>query len=125
MRKLLTFGFSLVLVCGLSGCDSSAETTIKEMIAAVEDLTKIFESITDKASAEAALPKLQKAAERVHELGQKVKNLKVTKGEQEKLQKYLSQMETAAKKLATAAINATMKAPDKAKDIMAALTKAQ
>jgi hypothetical protein len=128
MRNVLTFGFGLVLVGGLSGCGGSggAESTFKEMISAINEMAQVYESIKDEASADAALPRLQKAAARYRESANKMKAIKVTKSEDDRLEKqFKPELDKARTKLQQAIMNAALKAPKKAQEIIAALAKVQ
>jgi hypothetical protein len=127
MRKVLGCGLALVLVCGVSGCGSSAaEQTMKDTIAAENELADIMEGIKDDASAEAAIPKMEKVGERMKEIVRKVKSLKMTKDEEKKLQeKYKPEMEKMQERLKNATMNLVKKAPGKSQKVMQAFMKVQ
>jgi hypothetical protein len=124
MRKVLLVGFVLVASFGLGGCGSKAENAFKESIAAVNEMAQAFESVKDDASADAAIPRLQKAAQRFQDIAKQRAALKLDPSEEKRLQEqYMPEMSKAMQKLIVAATSAAFKAPKKARDMTAALAK--
>ena len=125
MKKCIGLGLALVLLCGVSGCGSSeAEEAAKDLIATMNELTAILNGIKDDASADAAIPKIEKQAEKMSVLNRKMKLNKLTAEEDKKLEeKYRAQVAEAGKKLAGAMASAIQKAPRKAQQILAAVSR--
>ncbi len=126
MRNVVTLGLAVAMTLGLSGCGGSggAEGVMKDMLANMNEMTATLESIKDDASADAAIPKLEKQSARMKELTDKAKAMKLSPEEDKKLQeKYKSQTDEAVKKMIAASVQAGMKAPKKAKEIAAAVQK--
>jgi hypothetical protein len=122
---MLTLGVVLVAACGLGGCGGSkAENAIKESIATVNEMAQALESVKDDASADAAIPRLQKAAQRFQEIAKQRAAFKLDPTEEKRLQEqYMPEMSKAMQKLIVAATSAAFKAPKKARDMTAALAK--
>jgi hypothetical protein len=70
MRTLFVFGLGVLLLCGLSGCGGDAEAGLKECVATMNDIGKTLEGVKDEASADAALPQVEK---KVNEFNQQKK----------------------------------------------------
>jgi hypothetical protein len=120
MKKMFVLLFAFVLLGSLSGCGSSAG---KDQLAAVNEMASILEGIKDDKSAEEALPKLEKAADKARAAGEKV-----TAGgamSESEATKYAKEMADAQTKLMAASMKAAMAAKGKSKEISAALAKAQ
>jgi hypothetical protein len=118
-----TVSLALVLAAGLSGCgDSSAESAMKDMIAALNGLAESLESVKDDASADAALPQIRKAAQRVAAAAEKLQNQKVTQDEEKRLgEKYKKELAKAQERLMRASMSAGMKAPKRALEFAVAM----
>jgi hypothetical protein len=126
MRRLFGLGLTLVVVCGFSGCGGGGpEGQLKEMISTMNQLADSLESIKDDASADAAIPKIESAAEKMGDLAKKMKDQKLSKEEDKRLQdKYEKELQAATKRMQAAALKAIQKAPGKAQKIGAAMQKA-
>ncbi len=119
MLRKLHFGvIGAVVVVAFSGCGSSADSVLDEQITTLKEMKVNFESIKDDASAEAALPKLDKAAAKSKELDEKVLSLKVQPDN-----KKLTDMVAAKQAAVLAAQGAMMKTKNKSKDVMDILLK--
>ena len=128
MKKRLIFGFGLVMLCGMSGCSgSSAEGILKEQVAEMNNITTLLQGIKDDASADAAMPKIEKSVLRIKELDGKLKDLKMPVSEKKRLEdQYVNkEIPDAASKMQAALVQAMTKAPKKAMDIAAILKKAK
>ena len=80
-----------------------------------------MEGVKDDKSAEEALPKLEKAADKARVAGEKVASSKLSEGEATKYGKGLGEAQS---KMSAAAMKAALAAPSKGKDITSALAKA-
>jgi hypothetical protein len=118
MKKTFVLMLAIVLLGGLTGCGSSAT---KDQVTAVNEMAVILEGIKDDKSAEEALPKLEKAADKARVAGEKVASSKLSEGEATKYGKELGEAQS---KMSAAAMKAALAAPSKGKDITAALSKA-
>lgn len=116
MKKLCVC--CLVLAGGIAGCGSAA----KDQLAAINEMTTILEGIKDDKSAEEAMPKLEKTADKAREAGEKVSGSKMSEGD---ATKYLKDMGEAQARMQSAATKAAASAPSKSKPILAALARAQ
>jgi hypothetical protein len=128
MKKLVGMGIALVVLSALAGCSGGggAESLMNEQIKTMNELSGVLEGIKDDASADAAVPKLEKLALQIKELDKKGKDIKVSADEKKKLEeKFKGQLEEAVKRLMAASVGAGMKAPAKAKQIQAAMEKAK
>ena len=125
MRTVFAFGVGLVMLCGLSGCGSSGpEGTTKELISTMNEMASTMEGIKDEASGEAAVPKLQKAAERGQELAKKMESYKLSPEQKKKLEEtYKKEIEDVGKRLMSAMIQAGGKAPKAMQKIGEAMKK--
>lgn len=101
MKKIAFSGVLLVLVCGLAGCKSKHEAAVDDANALMTELCDIIEGVTDDASAQAAIPKIESVGTRLKELGERARTLGTPpKEEQEKLQKrYQEKWEQTGKRL--------------------------
>jgi hypothetical protein len=118
MKKLGVLTLALVL-SGVVGCGGSSAA--KDQVAAVNEMASILEGIKDDKSADEALPKLEKAADKAREAGERVASSKLSADEASKYAKDLGDAQT---KMSSAAAKAAMAAPSKSKQITAALAKA-
>ncbi len=125
MSSVMTLGLALALGVAQNGSGAdSAEGILKDMLATMKEMTATLESIKDDASAEAAIPKLEKLSFRMKELMDKGKALKLSPQEEKKLQdKFKAQTEEAMKKLIKASASAGFNAPARAQKIAAAIQK--
>ncbi|HEY7307740.1 MAG TPA: hypothetical protein VH643_00105 [Gemmataceae bacterium] len=118
MKNMCVLMFAFLLLGGLTGCGSSAT---KDQITAVNEMATLLEGIKDDKSAEEALPKLEKAADKARAAGEKVASSKLSEGDATKYAKELGEAQT---KMSAAAMKAALAAPGKGKEITAALAKA-
>src|SRR5690348_1314549 len=118
MKKMFVLLCACLLLGGLMGCGSSGTT---DQIAAVNEMATILDGVKDDKSAEEALPKLEKAADKARVAGEKVASSKLSESEATKYAKELSEAQS---KMSASAMKATLAAPKKSKDISAALAKA-
>jgi hypothetical protein len=72
MKRWLPFGLTLVLLCGVSGCKSSHDAIAADYIAIMNELADILDGVSDEASAQAAVPKIEKPSERTKELADRL-----------------------------------------------------
>jgi outer membrane murein-binding lipoprotein Lpp len=120
MKKVLVLLFAVVLSGTLTGCGSASAG--KDQIAAVNEMASILEGIKDDKSAEAALPGLEKAADKARTAGEKVASGKMSESE---AATYGKEMAEALSKMQTAAMKAASAAKGKSKQITDAIAKAQ
>lgn len=118
MKKTAGLMLALVLLSGVVGCGSAA----KDQLAALQEMTSILDGIKDDRSADEALPKLEKAADRARQAGEKVVGSKMSEGD---ATKYMKEMMEAQAKMQAAAVKAGSAAKSKGQQILAALAKAQ
>ena len=125
MRVLLGIGLSLMLVgAGRAADADKAESTLKDMLKVVKEITTILQTIKDDKTADAALPKLEKATGEMKAINAKMKNYKLSKDEEKQLQeKYMKEIQDAVTKLFRASTEAGKNAPNKAQKIKEALSK--
>ena len=126
MKKLAGFGVCLFLLCGVSGCGSSGpDATMKESIVVMNDLSSILEGIKDNATADQAIPKIEKQADRMKELRKKMQELKLSTEEEKKLEeKYKPETDKARERMQKAMKQALTNAPTKAMTISQTFIKA-
>lgn len=104
MRFLTRHGASIVVLGTVGwlahGQGSAFEEVVKEMLASMEKLTAVLETIKDEETAKAARPELRQAAGRWQELRKKADNLKPpSKEEKDRLEKeYKEKMQVALRK---------------------------
>jgi hypothetical protein len=127
MRAIAVLAISLLLGGAVRGAGSAeAAQTLRDMIAAVNHISALLEGIRDDASADAALPGLEQGAQRVKDLEKKLAAYPLTDAEKKKLrQEHRQEVEKAITRLYAAARQAGMRAPKKALQIQAALSKAK
>ena len=136
MKRASVFCVALLL-CGVSGCKKSPEQLAREQVAAMNEATAVLESIQDDASAQRALPKLEKAAARIRAANEATmrswgRNRSAggdpTKAFEKlndpKVQEQIRQLTEAGFKLMAAQMQAVQRAPGKAAQIQAILNKA-
>jgi len=120
MKKMFVLLFAALLPGALTGCGSASAG--KDQLAAVNEMTSILEGIKDEKSAEAALPGLEKAADKAREAGEKVASGKLSESD---ASKYMKEMMEAQTKMQAAAMKAASAAKGKSKQITDTLAKAQ
>jgi hypothetical protein len=118
MKKTTVLVLALVLLGGVAGCGSAS----KDQLTAINEMTSILEGIKDDKSADEALPKLEKAADKARAAGEKVAGSKMSEGD---ATKYMKEMLEAQTKMQTAATKAAASAKGKNQQILAAIAKAQ
>ena len=125
MRTHLCYGLALVLLVGVNGCGGGGpEGIIKDKNATTKEIAGILEGIKDDASADAAMPKLDKACEKLGDLNKKFFEINISMEEMGKLlQKNSAESTEASQKLKTATESAQKAAPGKTAQITAALAK--
>ncbi len=119
MKKTIVLALTGVLLIGVSGCGSSPA---KEQVAALNEMTSILEGIKDDNSAQQALPKLEKAADKAREAGEQIASGKMSEAE---LKPYAKDIVEAYSNMLKAASKAGKAAKSKAMPIVMAVTKAQ
>ena len=123
MRTHLWYGLLLVLLVGASGCGGGPEAIKKDQIWVTREITVILEGIKDDASADAAIAKLDKAADRLAELNKRFSEQSLSKEEGLKLMEYAQETADTQKKMDAAQTKALAAAPGKSKQIAAAMAK--
>jgi hypothetical protein len=126
MRRV--FGLSLVLLalstgssCGAGGPDN----TTKEIIAAMNQMASIMQTIRDESSARAALPKLATAADHAGELRRQLDSYNLSSADKKRLQaKFQKDSDEARTRMTLASLQAMKKAPKKRPQIIAVLKRA-
>jgi hypothetical protein len=120
MRQWIILGLAGV-VSAATGCGgSSADSLMKDELANMKDVASILEGIKDDSSAEAALPKLEKAADRAAELSKKAEALKLSDEQKKQLEaRYKTEAQGLSHKVFTLMTEAQGKAPQKAKQLQA------
>ena len=118
MKKTALLVLALASLGGVPGCGSAS----KDQLAALAEMTTILEGIKDDKSADEALPKLEKAADKARAAGEKLSGSKMSEGD---ATKYLKDITEAQLKMQAAATKAAASAKGKSKQILAAIAKAQ
>ena len=76
MKQVAVLMGLLALVVVMSGCGGDKdEQATREMIDCMRDMNSVLEGVKDKASAEAAKPKMEKIAKRMEALGKRAKEM--------------------------------------------------
>ena len=106
MRPAIGVGIALLalggmVVLGQGGAASPYEGVIKEMIAALDNLTGVLGTIKDEPSAKAARPDLKKVADQLNGIKKKAEGLKQPeKAEKDRLDKeYKAKLDASVRKL--------------------------
>jgi hypothetical protein len=74
--RLLTLGFILLLASLLSGCGGdTAEAVSRDITANMKEMAAILTSITDQASAKAAIPRIDAVRAKMQECGRRAKEV--------------------------------------------------
>src|SRR5205814_2388141 len=98
MKRLVAFVLVGFVLSTVSGCGSKAENSIKDMISQMNDMSAALEK---KESPD----KIKAIGEKMKNTAQQLKDLKLPKEEEEKLQKkYEADMKAALERLMKAAI---------------------
>jgi hypothetical protein len=120
--------FCVILLCGMSGCKKSPEQLGRDQVAAMNEASAVLESIQDDASAQRALPQLEKAAARARAANEAVMRSWARGGGQKalddpKVTAQINQLTQAGLKMAGAQMQAMQRAPGKAAQIRAIMDK--
>jgi hypothetical protein len=98
MKRFVAFGFVAVLMVSAPGCGGGADSLIKESISDMNDLSAALEKKESPEKIKAAAAKLKATTE-------KLKDLKLPKEEEEKLQKkYETDVKAAAERMMKAGL---------------------
>jgi hypothetical protein len=133
MKRSVVFGAALVALCAVSGCRKTQEQLVRDQANAMHEVTAVLDSIQDDASAQRALPKLEKAAARLKAANDAAlrsqpkggdPNKAFEKLNDPKVQGYVRDLMEAGLKMMGAQMQAVQKAPGKADQIQAVLRKA-
>lgn len=92
MSRMIAGTLLILSICFLPGCGSDiaqAEAVSQEMIQKMNQMADLLEEIKDEKSLKATEPKLDTLLQDLKNLGQRSKNYKVTKSENERLTKEL------------------------------------
>jgi predicted DNA-binding transcriptional regulator YafY len=120
-----------VLLCGVCGCKKSPEQLGREEVAAMNEAAAVLESIQDDASAQRALPKLEKASARIRAANEATMRSWSQGGNQNKspndpkVQEQIKQLTQAGARVLGAQMQATQRAPGQAARIQAIMDAAQ
>lgn len=92
MKRWWPIGLTVLLLCSLGGCGKSKhEELAEENLALQSEFCDIMDGVTDQASADAAIPKLQKLGARMIALGDREETLgRPSKEELERINKKLA-----------------------------------
>jgi hypothetical protein len=127
MRRTWLCIFGVLLLVGGNGCRPSTAdiaAALKEQIAGMNDMASILEGIKDEASAEAEMPRLEKAAERVQQASKRMADLKPSPDQAQRLfTQYSGEQGTAALRLVNGAMAAETAAPQHSQRIKEILAK--
>ena len=132
MSRSVVFGAALLLLLsGAAGCRRSPEQLGEDQLAAIREVTGILEGIHDDASAQAALPRLEKAAARLGTINEQASKAKPL-GEKEAVQKLndpqtqqkIQELMQVSVQMMQAQMQAELKAPGRRAQIEAAMKKA-
>ena len=131
MKRHPTLGLAALLLGGLTGCSgagpkdggaSGPEGTYQQLIAVKQEATAACAEIKDEASAESALPRLERIADRYDALNGQMRAFNLSPDESEKLiDRYWRQEGEAGDKLARAVTAARERAPRHAARLVAIL----
>jgi hypothetical protein len=122
MKKGVILGVFAAVLCGVSGCGSSPDGIVKDNIAAMNEVSTALDSIKDDASADAAIPKIQKGMQRLKDNTKKLEEMKMSEEDKKKLMEANDKpMKEAMEKMLKAGFSGPAKAPNKAKEIMNAM----
>ncbi len=120
-------GLAAVLVFLAAGCSNSAATELmKDTITTMNEIASTLETIKDDKSADEAIPKLDTQVARLRELKRKREEMKLSPGDDRKLQeKYKPELEQTLTRYHSAELAAMKNAPRRARAIGDALMKVQ
>jgi hypothetical protein len=133
MKRASVFCVALLLLYGASGCRKSFDQLARDQIAAINEVTAVLESIQDDASAQRALPRLERAAARLKAANDAARRSQPRGGDPNKafeklndpkVQAHIKQVIEAGFKMMAAQMQAVQKAPGTADRIQAILLKA-
>jgi hypothetical protein len=133
MSRSVTCGALLLVLCAAGGCKKSQEQLVRDQLDAMHEATAVLESIQDDASAQRALPKLEKAAARLRAANAAAlrsqpkggdPNKALEKLNDPKVQAQVRQLMEAGLKMMGAQMQAVQRAPGNAEQIAAIMRKA-
>jgi hypothetical protein len=133
MKRSALIAVLLLALCIAGGCQKSQEQLVRDQVNAMHEVTAVLESIQDDASAQRALPKLEKAAARLKAANDAARRSQPKGGDPNKafeklndpkVQAHVRELMDAGLKLVGAQLQAIQKAPGKADQIQAVLRKA-
>jgi chromosome segregation ATPase len=100
VKKIIVLSGFLVLLCGVSGCGSSADSLIKEEIKGMDDLADALEN-------NAPQSKIDEISKRLKETDKKLEDLKLSDEEKKKvIEQNKAELERVTKRLAAAMLKA-------------------
>jgi hypothetical protein len=109
MRKPVLTGCGLLMAALIVGCGSSDDAIVKEQISLMNEMTAVFEKVTDAASFKDAEKQIQNLKKRAEEIEAKTKSWSEDK-KKTVAQKYEKELKASAEKMAGAMMAAAMKA---------------
>jgi hypothetical protein len=112
MKKVAMLGMALVLAATATGCGGSPDSLAKEELGIFNDISATLEGVKDDASADAAIPKLEKQADQLASVMKKIKEL--SPEQQKKItEKYQAEIQKTMARMMEAMMKAGSKAPSK------------
>ncbi len=112
------------MVAFMAGCKRTADDVVDDTIGALNDLTEVLKDVKDKASAEAAKPKIEKIVARAKDLQKEGEAMEkeMSKEENEALEKeYKPQVEKAVAAMQAEMMRIGQAAPDAMMIVAAAM----
>jgi hypothetical protein len=134
MKRAALFALLLPALCVAGGCKKSPEQLARDQVAAMNEAAAVLESIQDDASAQQALPKLEKAAARIRAANEATmrswsqggsSSKPFEKLNDPKVQQQIKELTQAGVRLLGAQMQAMQRAPGKAAQIQAIMDAAQ
>ncbi len=133
MNRTVTTALAALVLFSFGCGKPSQEQLVQEQVAAMNEVTSVLNTIDSDASAEAALPRLEKAVNRLAAANERAaktqpKSTDPSKAMEAlndpKVQQVVRQLMDAGMSMAAAAMKAQAKAPRKAEQIRATIEKA-
>jgi hypothetical protein len=137
VKRTMTSALAALVLFGFAGCGKpSDEQLVQEQVAAMNEVTSVLNTIQNDATAEAALPRLEKAVSRLAAANERTDKARAAKPQPKdpnqamqqlndpKAQQAVQQLMDAGFAMAAAAVQAQQKAPGKAAQIAAVMQKA-
>jgi hypothetical protein len=123
MKRALVMGLGFLLL-GMVGCSSpNAVELANQRIALMNEITTILDGIKDDSTATEAMPKLEKAVDRLVDLNKKAETVKASAEEFKQVQAKAGDFLGAGLKMTGASMKAILSAPTKGKEIEAQISK--